>query len=60
MSDIKKKDKNLQIYVMQETYIKFQKMYYDYKPKFKYKSREEFLSLLLSQFANRNTMELLV
>lgn len=58
MAEIRKKDKNLQIYVSNETYLKFQKMYYNYKGKFKYKSREEFLVLLMTYFGNRNTTEL--
>ncbi|MEM4056517.1 MAG: hypothetical protein QW578_05725 [Thermoplasmatales archaeon] len=60
MSELKRKDKNLQIYVTNDTYIKFQKAYYDYKSKYKYRSREEFLLLLLTHFTNRNTLDLLV
>jgi len=53
-----KKDKNIQIPVSMDTFLKWQNTYYKYKDKYKYKSREEFLLLLLNQFANRNVLDL--
>ena len=55
-----KKDHNLQIYVTEETWLKWQNYYNMYKRKYKYKTREEFLLLLLNQFANRNSLSMVV
>jgi len=52
----KKKDHNLQIAVTEETWLRWQNVYNTYKRKYKYKTREEFLLLLLIQFSNRNAL----
>ncbi len=54
---LNRKDRNLQIAVSEETWLKWQNYYNYYKRKYKYKTREEFLLLLLNSFANRNSIQ---